>query len=209
MNTPETINIEKYAEALNNLVGMDIGYLGESDKDVNAIVEVIVTAKKLENRVKELTDKLNHSETSYNELYELTTEEIKDLYAERDKITKENRNLEYTLLGVMHSVDKWLDGEELEMDEVNRAATMREKTLQIVENLTEKWEEAVNQANYIADVTKADMMHKIQARLEEKIDRTLDVFDFNISECNAVRQVLRGVKDDIYQVVKELMEGEV
>ena len=56
MNTPETINIEKYAEALNNLVGMNIGYLGDSDENVNAIVEVIVTAKKLENRVKELED---------------------------------------------------------------------------------------------------------------------------------------------------------
>lgn len=33
----------------------------------------------------------------------------------------------------MHSVDKWLDGKELEQDEVNRAATMREKTLQITE----------------------------------------------------------------------------
>ena len=54
MNAPTTINIEKYAEALNNLVGMDIGYLGESDKNVNAIVEVIVAAKKLEKRVKEL-----------------------------------------------------------------------------------------------------------------------------------------------------------
>jgi conjugal transfer/entry exclusion protein len=54
MNTPETINIEKYAEALNNLVGMDIGYLGESDENVNTIVEVIRTAKALENRVKEL-----------------------------------------------------------------------------------------------------------------------------------------------------------
>ena len=54
MNTPETINIEKYAEALNNLVGMDIGYLGDSDKNVNAIVEVIRAAKKFENRVKEL-----------------------------------------------------------------------------------------------------------------------------------------------------------
>ena len=54
MNTPETINIEKYANALNNLVGMDIGYLGDSDENVNAIVEVIVAAKKLENRVKEL-----------------------------------------------------------------------------------------------------------------------------------------------------------
>ena len=54
MNTPETINIEKYAEALNNLVGMDIGYLGDSDENVNAIVEVIRAAKALENRVKEL-----------------------------------------------------------------------------------------------------------------------------------------------------------
>ena len=43
--------------------------------------------------------------------------------------------LEYTLLGVMHSVDKWLDGDELEQDEVNRAITMRENTLRIVENL--------------------------------------------------------------------------
>lgn len=54
MNTPETINMEKYAEALNNLVGMDIGYLGDSDENVNAIVEVIVAAKALEDRVKEL-----------------------------------------------------------------------------------------------------------------------------------------------------------
>ncbi len=43
--------------------------------------------------------------------------------------------LEYTLLGVMHSVDKWLDGDELEQDEVNRAITMREKTLRIVETI--------------------------------------------------------------------------
>ena len=58
MNTPETINIEKYAEALNNLVGMDIGYLGESDENVNAIVEVIRVAKALELRVKELEEEV-------------------------------------------------------------------------------------------------------------------------------------------------------
>lgn len=62
MNTPETINIEKYAEALNNLVGMDIGYLGDSDENVNAIVEVIVVAKKLDGRVKELEGSLKMSE---------------------------------------------------------------------------------------------------------------------------------------------------
>lgn len=54
MNTPTTINIEKYAHALNELIGIDSAYLGDSDKNVNAIIEVIVAAKKLENKVKEL-----------------------------------------------------------------------------------------------------------------------------------------------------------
>ena len=43
--------------------------------------------------IKELTEELNHKETAYNELYELTTEEIKDLYAERDRLTEENERL--------------------------------------------------------------------------------------------------------------------
>lgn len=55
---------------------------------------------------------------------------LKDLI---NRQQKENENLEYKLLGVMHFVDKWLSGAELEQDEVNRADTMREKTLQIVE----------------------------------------------------------------------------
>lgn len=41
----------------------------------------------------------------------------------------------HTLIGVMHSVDKWLDDDELKQDEVNRAATMREKVLKIIERL--------------------------------------------------------------------------
>ena len=56
MNTPETINIEKYAHALNELIGIDSAYLCDSDENVNAIIEVIVAAKKLEKRVKELTE---------------------------------------------------------------------------------------------------------------------------------------------------------
>lgn len=47
-------------------------------------------------------------------------------------------NQVYIILGVMHSVDKWLDGKELEQDEVNRAATMREKTLCIIESRPEQ-----------------------------------------------------------------------
>ena len=50
-----------------------------------------------------------------------------------NRLQKENDDLFYKLQGVMWSVDKWLDGKELEQDEVNRAITMREKTLQIVE----------------------------------------------------------------------------
>ncbi len=43
----------------------------------------------------------------------------------------------YIILGVMYSVDKWLDGKELEQDEVNRAVTMREKVLRIIESRPE------------------------------------------------------------------------
>ena len=67
MNTPETINIEKYAEALNDLIGVDSAYMA-GDKSVDAIVEVIVAAKKLENRVKELTeenDRLRESNAGF------------------------------------------------------------------------------------------------------------------------------------------------
>lgn len=39
----------------------------------------------------------------------------------------------YTLIGVMHFVDKGLDGDDLKLDEVNRAAKMREITLEITE----------------------------------------------------------------------------
>lgn len=45
----------------------------------------------------------------------------------------ENENLYYKLRGVMHFVDKWLNDNELEQDEVQRADTMRENILQIIE----------------------------------------------------------------------------
>ena len=63
------------------------------------------------------------------ELYEA----LQTMFALINRQQEEIENLTYTLLGVMHNVDKWLDGVELEQDEVNRAATMREKTLRIVE----------------------------------------------------------------------------
>ena len=51
----ETINVEKYINALNNLLGSDNAYYA-GDPNVDAIMEVIMLAKKLEKRVKELTE---------------------------------------------------------------------------------------------------------------------------------------------------------
>lgn len=66
-----------------------------------------------------------------NGLYRKTLDLINRQKAEIER-------LEHLLLGVMHFVDKWLDGAELKQDEVNRARAMREKTLQIVEKLEEE-----------------------------------------------------------------------
>ncbi len=61
---------------------------------------------------------------------------IKSLQAEKDYLF-------LTLSGVMHFVDKWLDGGELNQVEVNRAMTMREKTLEITERQAEQIEELI------------------------------------------------------------------
>ena len=42
---------------------------------------------------------------------------------------------ELTIQGIMWSVDKWLDEADYDPNPIKRAITMREKTLQIVENL--------------------------------------------------------------------------
>ena len=47
------MNVEKYIEALDNILGVDHAYFS-GDEHVETLVELIVVAKKLENRVKEL-----------------------------------------------------------------------------------------------------------------------------------------------------------
>lgn len=63
-----------------------------------------------------------------------------------EQMQAKNSYLNYSLMGVMHSVDKWLEGDELNADEVQRAATMREKTLGIVEKLQAELDDA--KSNY-------------------------------------------------------------
>ena len=55
-------------------------------------------------------------------------------------LQEDGDSLFFTLSGVMWSVDKWLEGDELEMDEVNRGLAMREKTLKITEEQDEEIE---------------------------------------------------------------------
>lgn len=64
-------------------------------------------------------------------------EEVEDLNRAAKEAADMLDNQAYIILGVMHSVDKWLDEKELEQDEVNRAATMREKVLRIIESRPE------------------------------------------------------------------------
>ena len=165
MNTPETINIEKYAEALNNLIGVDSAYV-QGDKDVDAIVEVIVAAKKLENRVKELTDKLNHSETSYNELYELTTEEIKDLYAERDRLTEENERLR-AQNETLEIIEKDLRFRNKELQKCNEGLAKNIEELEIEGDKVREAYAYYEETTGLKQV-KADTVHKMQTMIKEE-----------------------------------------
>ena len=99
-----------------------------------------------------------------------------------NRLQAENKDLFYKLEGVMHSVDKWLDGDELKQDEVNRAITMREKTLKIVEDLqaeNERLRNAYQQCAYEREVflgeheeIKAEAYKEFADRLKEKAKKT-------------------------------------
>lgn len=67
-------------------------------------------------------------------------DDIADLVEEMQKIIIDK---DYEILSIMHSVDKWLDGDELKQDTVNRASTMRDKTIRLVEELRRRADAAV------------------------------------------------------------------
>ena len=91
-----------------------------------------------------------------------------------NRLQAENEDLFYKLTGVMHSVDKWLDGDELKQDEVNRAATMREKTLQIVEYA----QKAISLHNADIKRAKAEAYKEFAYRFKDKFN---DLSTFNIN----------------------------
>ena len=92
-------------------------------------------------RIKEIFDNYDNPDGYADMLYLSALRDshriVRKAEEEINRQQEEIDRLTYNLWGVMHSVDKWLDGTELEQDEVNRASTMREKTLRIVEEKQE------------------------------------------------------------------------
>ena len=84
-----------------------------------------------------------------------------------NRLQKENADLFFKLQGVMHSVDKWLDGDELKQDEANRAATMREKTLQITEKQQAEIERL--QHEILSCNTKIEVLQEVKEQLEKDV----------------------------------------
>lgn len=122
------------------------------------------------------------------------------------KLRTENDDLVYKLQGVMWSVDKWLDGKEFEQDEVNRAATMREKTLQITEQQQaeiEQWKEEANKyqnwwCEAVGDIryAKSEAIREFAARLKLDTQKLLKVGEYwDLLHC-------------IDNLVKEMRENE-
>ena len=99
-----------------------------------------------------------------------------------------------------------------ELDDKCKRLTEENERLRVVEGMSDTTlTDALRIVNEFCDKrikrAKADTVREMQSKLEEKIDRSLNVFDFNISECNAIRQVLRGIKNDIHQIAEEMIGG--
>lgn len=94
-----------------------------------------------------------------------------------NRLQKENTDLFFKLQGVMHSVDKWLDGDELKQDEVNRAVTMREKTLQIVEAKQAEIKRLKKEQQQFADIGK--MYSEVRAEAVNEFAERLKATDMS------------------------------
>lgn len=97
-------------------------------------------AKKLLDKVQKIWDKANQiinlsytiGMDSSEHIDGITIGDMELLMEYVIALGKKRDELELTLEGVMWNVDKWLDGDELNQDPVNRAITMREKILKLL-----------------------------------------------------------------------------
>lgn len=123
----------------------------------------------------------------------------------------ENDDLLYKLTGVMHSVDKWLDGDELKQDEVNRAATMREKTLQIMEKQQVEIERLRKEVNLVS-IQFQDLQERYEeaqieiAQWKEEANKYQrlwciaidDVDDIETAQSEAIKEFAERLKENAH-----------
>ena len=161
-------------------------------------------------RIQEVLDNYDNPNGNEDPLYIAVLRDSKRIVRKAEKEIarqqEEIENLTYTLLGVMHSVDKWLDGAELEQDEVNRSATMREKTLRIVE---EKQAEIERLKGYPYAI-QVEVSKKLEAQIKseavkEFAERLKEKSFQSFGNYGITRDVVEVC--DIDNLVKE-MEGE-
>ncbi len=139
---------------------------------------------------------------------------IRKKHALRDEIAEqqaEKERLGYVLMAVMHSVDKWLEGDELKQDEANRACTMREKTLKITEKLHKKIDDLKknNQEQWVAIERRKSEIERLKAEIRNT-DKTLASLDRPLIEVKleAYKEFaarLYAYKTDIFIKGEELM----
>ena len=121
-------------------------------------------------RIQEVLDNYDNLNGNEDPLYIAVLRDSKRIVRKAEeefaRQQEEIENLTYTLLGVMHSVDKWLDGTELEQDEVNRSVTMREKTLRIVEEKQAEIERLKIENQAFRSAANSYKLHYNEARTE-------------------------------------------
>ena len=118
------------------------------------------------------------------------------------ELIKEKNDLEYALIGVMHSVDKWLDGAELKQDEVNRAATMREKILQIIEGKQAEIERLNKEVDRLSQVVlyhdgqMVDTIKEFAERARDQLQTGNVIMDKSIADIinNIANEMLEELK---------------
>ncbi len=130
-----------------------------------------------------------------------------------EKVNAEVDKLTYTIMGIMHSVDKWLDGDDLKKDEVTRAATMREKTLQITEK---QQAEIENLKKFCNDFSETLSKNHSKAEVEkwQAVDSAINGFaDEAIKRiCERVAApthlqsyIVERCNEEIHNLVKEMV----
>ena len=123
-----------------------------------------------------------------------------------DEQQAEIDDLFYKLTGVMCSVDKWLEGDELKQDEVNRAATMREKTLRITEKQQEEIEKlTINMNAYGLGMIRIkeraeNIVYRLVKRLKDRVVSKYEYTDTRIFK--ELDELVVEMEDEISDVVK-------